>query len=81
MDRTKFLIQAHKSVKSSGHFNFQGEKIVLPSKFNFSFLEDRLKNYSDKQVIDLLKYGFPVDSKLLEQDPGIPDNHKGAKEF
>ena len=79
--RTLFLLDAHFSVKASGCYNYQGLQILLPSKFNFEFIEKHLKNYRDQQVVKFLKFGFPVDCKLSSSNPGRPANHKGATQF
>ena len=44
-------------------------------------LESLLSNYEDKEIIDLLKFGWPID-----RDPNIQldmggINHKGATEY
>ena len=75
------LVHAHKCVKRSGTYNFRHCKIVLPSKFNFEFIETQLQGYHDDSLIDMLKYGFPVDCLLAGKGPPIPINHKGATEF
>ena len=75
------LVNIHHQVKRSGVYNFQGCRVHLPSNFNFDFIERELWGYHDYAVMDMLKYGFPVDCRLVTADPGIPDNHKGATEF
>ena len=68
-------------IKQSKFFNFQYCRIPLPTKFNFEFIENQLQDYHDKQVVELLKFGFPVDCQPTETDLGVPSNHKGATEF
>ena len=80
-ERTQFLVSAAHRVKQSGVPNYIGCHIVLPSKFNFEFLYKELEHYQDRQVIDFLKFGFPVDCQLVQDDPGIPANHSGATDF
>ena len=55
--------------------------MVLPSNFNFKFLEAYLHDYHDKQIIEFLKFGFPVDCTPPVKNPGIPTNHNGAIDF
>ena len=81
MTKIEFLLNAHKVVKQAGQYNFQGPRVLLPSSFNFKFLEKHLGDYEDKQIIEFLKYGFPVDCRVGPTDPGIPNNHKRALEF
>ena len=80
-DRTAFLLQAYEVVKKSGFPNFVKAKVLLPSSFNFDFIEKQLCGYEDRQVIEFLKYGFPVDCTTSVIDPGVPKNHRGAIDF
>ena len=80
-DRIAQLVYFHHKVKASRLYNFQGCKVQLPSKFDFGFIECELQGYSDYKVVDLLKFGFPVDCTVCENNPGIPKNHKGATDF
>ena len=65
----------------SGVPNYQGCKIVLPSRFQFEYLEKKLVHYKDRQVIQFLKYGFPVDHNRHTGVTKQVSNHKGATEF
>ena len=80
-NRTLALINTHFAVKATGLPNYKSAKIPLPTSFNFPFLEKQLKDYHDKDVIQFLKFGFPVDCTPVDPDPGMPANHKGAIEF
>ena len=75
------MVDAARAVKKSRKYNFQQCRILLPSNFDFRFIESELVNYHDQQLIEFLKYGFPVDSKVGGMNAGIPDNHRGATEF
>ena len=77
----QFLVDAFYKIKNSGFYNFQVCKIQLPTKFDFEFIECELRGYKDVQVVNFLKYGFPVDCSLVSRNPGIPPNHKGATDF
>ena len=76
-----FFIQANLKVRATGLFNFQGAKILLPSTFDFKFLEEQLVNYDKRIIIELLKYGFPLGVTREVGVSTIPKNHKGATEF
>ena len=54
-------VLCHKEVRATGAYNFQQAKIPLPSKINFSLLEDLSQNYWDYQLPYFLKFGFPLD--------------------
>ena len=62
----------------SGRPNKDGCWIQVNYNWNFKFLEQKLVNYHDKDIIDLLKYGW-----LIEHSSEVPlelggTNHKGA---
>ena len=56
-------------------------KIKVNSTWNFELLNALLVDYHDQQIVELLKYGFPIERD--ENNPlemgGI--NHKGVTEF
>ena len=81
MERQKFLLAVHQEVGRSGTFNYLGCKIILLSNFNFPYIERELATYDDRDVIEFLKYGFPVDCQVGPINPGLPLNHKGATNF
>ena len=74
-------MEIHNRVKLSGKHNFKGCRLQLPSGFNFQFLYKWLCDYPDKQVIEFLKYSFPVDYLGGRTEGVVPSNHKGAIEF
>ena len=68
-------------VSKSGQYNMELCRIKVNHRINFELLETLLTNYHDKQIIDLLKFSFPI-----ERDMNVPlelggINHKGATEF
>ena len=65
----------------SGVPNYVGCKILLPSGFHFEYLENKLVHYKDKQIIQFLRYGFPVDHNRSTGVNKPVSNHKGASEF
>ena len=66
-------------MKRSKKFNFQQSKILLPSSFNFDYLEHELSHYKDKQIIQFLKYGFPLGHDGSTGSRVVPKNHAGAR--
>ena len=71
-------LEAHNIVKNSGRFNFQKARIQLDSQFNMEVWESYLRNYWDYQLIQMLKFGFPLDFDegiMLKSDQ---TNHKSA---
>lgn len=68
-------------VTQSGRFNFQGERILVQSKWNTDLLRTLLEGYHDIQVADFLEFGWPID----RDDSPLPaitgQNHLGARQF
>ena len=77
-DRYLFM---HDMINQSGRPNFQGCRLPVPSTFNFEFLWHHSQNYTDKGVLDLLKFGFPINSTGSYKVCHPVKNHKGAREF
>ena len=50
----------HHKIHSSGLPNYSGCKLQVESNFDFEFLEQHTRDYSDHVVVDFLKYGWPV---------------------
>ena len=63
---TRDFLQAHKAVRASGKYNFEGCKIPIPTAIRYDRLETALgSNISpkDRRVLSLLKYGMPIGCK------------------
>ena len=71
----------HKLIKASGTYNFLGLKIPVHSQLNVDQWEKQLEGYWDIQLLDLIKYGFPMD--LNRQSPlrWEGKNHNSALQF
>ena len=54
-------IEQHHTVKSYGVPNFLGARSPVNSQLNVSAWEECLVNYCDKQLIELMRFGFPLD--------------------
>ena len=55
------IISTHLRIKNSGFPNFLKCRIPVESKLNVDRWRSHLANYWDQQLLDLLKYGFPID--------------------
>ena len=55
------ILQAHLMVKQSGLPNYLGCRIPITSNLNCENWNFYLQKYWDKQLVDLLTYGFPLD--------------------
>ena len=75
------MIETCRRVQASGAHNYEKCKILLPSTFNFDFIEKHLSDYPDPNLIPFLKYGFPLGNTLGLGSHEIPNNHGGATNF
>ena len=74
-------LNLHKIIKKSGTHNFLGPQIQIKSQLNPDAWDHLLKDYWDKQLPYLIRYGFPLDfdrSTPLKQEG---DNHNSAKQY
>ena len=54
-------VTVHNTVRATGKPNFEGAKIQLPSKINFTLFEELCKGHWDYQLPYFIKFGFPLD--------------------
>ena len=74
-------IECHRKVKASGNMNFLKCCIPVQSQLNIVEWETQLQGYWDVQLMQLLKFGFPLDfnrSSVLRHDNR---NHTSALDF
>ena len=71
-------IATHEKVWNSKEFNFMGEQILVPSHFNIDVWNKELQGYWDKQLLFLLKYGFPLDFDYTNPLKSTLVNHSSA---
>ena len=75
------MVQANKAVRISGKPNFLGCHIPVPSSLNFEYLEKELADYKDRAIIQLHRYGCPINY----EGPGnllcACHNHRGGTDF
>ena len=75
-------LQVVTSVINSGVPNYQGCKVELKSNLNIPLWRDKLKDYRDKHVVNLMQYDFPLgirDREMLQRTQ--IKNHSTALEF
>ena len=62
-------------------FNYQHSKFPVPTSWNLEEFESLLgDDYYDKNLITLLRYGWPIETTNLMELHSIPENQKGARE-
>ena len=74
-------IEAYHMVKTSGRYNHQQARILLESQLNSEMWEDHLQDYWDWQLVQYIKFGFPLDVALHAELVCDFSNHKSATLF
>ena len=71
----------HDIVRAMNEPNYMEARLPVESQLKVDFWKTHLKDYCDKQLLQLLEFGFPLDFNRncpLSHEPG---NHKSAIEF
>lgn len=72
-------VQLSWRVIESGKYNRYGLRIPVNTKWNLDLLESLLQGYDDIEVVEWLRYGWPIDRAHDYPDPVIHiTNHKSA---
>ena len=71
----------HKLIKASGTYNFLGLKIPVHSQLNVDQWVQKLEGYWDTQLLELIKYGFPMDFNRQSPLRWEDKNHSSALQF
>ena len=74
------LLQAHNIVKKSGRPNFLQARIPVKSQLKVEAWEEALHNYWDRQLLELIKFGFPLDFNRACVLGEYTGNHSSAIE-
>ena len=77
----KSFIDAHYVIRQMGKPNFWGARIPVTSQLNVDKWEELLKDYWDQQLLQLLRFEFPLDFNrccTLHNEQG---NHTSATQF
>ena len=80
IDYCEFWVSAYRKVRDSGKPNFEGEQIIVNDNWNFDYLEEKLSDYHDREVIKYFKYGWPLNAQDTEIREEVPKNQAGVKE-
>ena len=74
------IIRAHLMIKDSGIPNYLGCRIPVASNLKCHIWSQHLQNYWDKELPDLLQFGFLLDFNRTVQLNSTEQNHKSALE-
>ena len=75
------IIEAHKLIKKSGMPNFMSCRIPIQGQLQSEKWLYYLHDYWDKQLVDLITYGFPLDFDRTVTLQSVQGNHKSALDF
>ena len=74
-------IKAHNIVSKSGKPNFLKARIKVDTQLHLDEWQKQLQGYWDTQLLDLLRFGFPLDFNRLSPLQWEGQNHKSAIEY
>ena len=72
------LLQAHNIVKKSGRHNFLQARIPVESQLKVEAWEEALGDYWDRQLLELIKFGFSLDFNRACNLGEYTGNHSSA---
>ena len=78
IDRCEFWVTANRLIRETGCPNFKESRIPVNHSWNFEFLQEQLKDYEDKEVLEFFKFGWPlnaVDTAIQVDIPTIRQAH------
>ena len=76
---TNYVLNAHFQLQQSALPNFMGLRIPVISTWNLEFLDSILHDYHDRQILQYLRYGFPINFQGQIGTYSEPPNHGGAR--
>ena len=72
----------YRQFRASGKPNYLELRVPVPTHWDLDLLENLLKNYNDKLIVDFLRYGLPTSRSILPLTNSLAKvNHKGALQF
>ena len=75
------LLEAHQVVKLTGKPKFLQARIPIKSQLNVKVWEKALEGYWDRQLLELIKFGFPLDFNRACSPGQYTGNHSSANDF
>ena len=73
-----YIVHCHNNLQKGNVANAFSIKLPIFTNLNIDFLEEKLRDYEDKEVIEFLKYGYPVNSNMVLEGPILNRNHSSA---
>ena len=78
---TSELLNIHQIVKQMGTYNFLEAQIPVPSQLKVEAWKTNLEGYWDKQLVHLIKFGFPLSFNDKVKLIATETNHSSARQF
>ena len=78
IDRCEFWVNANRLVRESEVHNYKKERIPVNTNWNLEVLEEMLCNYEDKEVLEFIKFGWPLNADNMTINSEKPKNQAGA---
>ena len=78
VDRCEFWVLANRIVRETGVTNHRGACIQVNNDWNLDLLEEWLEGYNNKEVVNYLRYGWPLNAKDTPINNTSPPNQEGA---
>ena len=76
---THDTVHASNLIYESKMPNYLGLQIPVMQFWNLDVFENLLLDYSDKEIIQFLKFGWPINHDGRQYSNGVCENWKGAK--
>ena len=77
-DYNEFWLKANNIIANSGKINAESCKIRVPSFWNVELFEELLYGYENQDIVQYMKFGWPVDFENVQNLEERPKNQKGA---
>ncbi len=81
LDDIRYAIRSHEAVFASGLPNHLRCRIPVRSDLNIGHLKDVLVDYTDKDVVEFLEFGFPVGAMGPIPEKSPCSNYGGALKY
>ena len=78
----KYYVHANAVIRKSGQFNYQFCRFPVPTAWDLDRFEQLLvdSKYEDLEIVQFLRFGWPIEVNNLMINPAVPINQKGALE-
>ena len=83
IDRCEFWVLANAAVRKTGKHNFEEARIQVNGEWNFDYIETELKKCKSPDVkflLDMFRFGWPLNAESTQEEGHIPPNQKGARD-